>query len=251
MANDPIKQFKVEKLVELSLPGSGLDVSFTNASLFMVAAAVGATLLLTLSMRGRALVPGRVQSVAEIIYEFVADMVRSTLGKEGQRFFPFVFTLFIFILFANMLGMVPYFFTVTSQIIVTFALAMLVMTIVVGYGLIRNGLGFFKLFVPSGVPAVLLPLVVIIEVFSFITRPISLSVRLFANMLAGHITLKVFSGFVATMSAAGAVGAIGSVLPMAMTMGITALEFLVSFLQAYVFAILTCIYLNDAVHPGH
>ncbi|MEM6852279.1 MAG: F0F1 ATP synthase subunit A, partial [Pseudomonadota bacterium] len=232
MANDPIHQFQIEKIVDLSLPGSGLDISFTNASLFMAASAIGAALLLTLSMRGRALVPGRIQSVAELIYEFVADMLRSTLGKEGQRFFPFVFTLFIFILFANMLGMFPYFFTVTSQIIVTFALSMTVITIVLVYGLMKNGFGFFKLFVPSGVPAVLLPLVVIIEVFSFITRPISLSVRLFANMLAGHITLKVFSGFVATMSAAGVVGVVGSVLPMAMTVGITALEFLVAFLQA-------------------
>ncbi|MEM8985299.1 MAG: F0F1 ATP synthase subunit A [Pseudomonadota bacterium] len=252
MANDPIKQFKVEKLVELTLPGTAVDISFTNVALFMALSAISATALLTLSMQGRALVPGRVQSVAELLYEFVANsIVRPSLGSDGQRFFPFVFTLFLFILFGNMLGMVPYFFTFTSQIIVTFALAMLVISIVLIYGFMKNGLGFLKLFVPSGVPAAVLWLVVIIEVFSFISRPVSLGVRLFANMLAGHITLKVFSGFISTMAGAGALGVIGAILPLGMTVAITALEFLVAFLQAYVFAILTCIYLNDAVHPGH
>ncbi|GAB4521602.1 MAG: F0F1 ATP synthase subunit A [Parvularculaceae bacterium] len=258
MANDPIEQFHIKRLIELTAPGSGLDLSFTNSSLFMLLAAGGAAAFLTFSMGRRALVPGRMQSVAEIFYEFIAGMVRSTMGAEGQRFFPLVFSLFIFILFGNMLGMFPYFpapgghsFTFTSHLIVTAALAMLVISIVIVYGFYRNGLKFLKLFVPSGVPAVLIPLITLIEIFSFISRPISLSLRLFANILAGHITLKVFAGFVVMMGSAGALGALGALAPLALTVALTALEFLVAFLQAYVFAILTCIYLNDAVHPGH
>jgi F-type H+-transporting ATPase subunit a len=168
-----------------------------------------------------------------------------------MKFFPFVFSLFMFVLVANLLGLFPYFFTVTSHIIVTFALALLVIGTVIVYGFYRNGISFLKLFVPSGVPGILIPLVVLIEVISFLSRPISLSVRLFANMLAGHITLKVFAGFVTSLSALGVVGAAGSILPLAMTVAITALEFLVAFLQAYVFAVLTCMYLNDAIHPSH
>jgi F-type H+-transporting ATPase subunit a len=182
----------------------------------------------------------------------VADTIGQTAGKEGMRFFPLVFSLFIFVLVANLIGLVPYTFTVTSHIIVTFALAMLVMGTVVVYGFMRHGVSFLKLFVPHGVPGYILPLVVLIEVISFLSRPISLSVRLFANMLAGHITLKVFAGFVTMLS--GSLGALGlaiGVLPLFMTIAITSLEFLVAFLQAYVFTILTCIYLNDALHPGH
>ena len=168
-----------------------------------------------------------------------------------MRFFPLVFSLFMFVLVANLFGMFPYFFTITSHIIVTFALAMLVILTVIIYGFMKNGMKFLKLFVPSGVPGALIPLVTLIEVISFLSRPISLSVRLFANMLAGHITLKVFSGFVVSLSAMGAVGIFGSILPLGMTVALTALEFLVAFLQAYVFTVLTCMYLNDAIHPSH
>jgi F-type H+-transporting ATPase subunit a len=188
---------------------------------------------------------------AEMSYEFVANMLRDAAGKEGHALLPLVFSLFMFVLFANLLGMFPYFFTVTSHIVVTFALALLVILTVIGYGFYKNGLGFLKLFVPHGIPGYLVPLVVLIEVISFLSRPISLSVRLFANMLAGHITLKVFAGFVFSLGTLGAVGVGGAILPFAMTVALTALEFLVAFLQAYVFAVLTCMYLNDALHPSH
>lgn len=248
MANDPISQFKISQWIPIEI--GGYDFSFTNSSGFMVATVVatGAFLFLTTSSRG--LVPSRLQSVSEIAYEFVASMLRDAAGSAGMKFFPLVFSLFMFILIANLLGMFPYFFTVTSHLIVTALLALLVFAVVVGYGLAKNGLGFFKLFVPSGVPAAVLPFVVIIEVLSFFTRPVSHSVRLFANMLAGHITLKVFAGFIVSLSGLGIAGVIGSILPLIMTVGLTALEFLVAFLQAYVFAMLTCMYINDAVHPG-
>jgi F-type H+-transporting ATPase subunit a len=192
------------------------------------------------------------QSIAEISYEFVADTIHTTAGKDGMKFFPFVFTIFMFVLTLNFIGLIPYTFTVTSHIIVTAALAITVFLTVLGYGLYRHGLHFFNLFVPKGVPVYILPLIVFIEVLSFLSRPISHSVRLFANMLAGHITLKVFAGFIILMgSAMGAVGWAGGILPFGMIVILTALETLVAFLQAYVFAILTCIYLNDAIHPGH
>ncbi|MFN3549917.1 MAG: F0F1 ATP synthase subunit A [Mesorhizobium sp.] len=250
MANDPIHQFQIQKWVPIEI--GGLDFSFTNSSAFMVASAVAAGAFLFLSTANRGLVPSRMQSVAEMSYEFVANMLRDAAGSHGMKFFPFVFSLFMFVLFANLLGMFPYFFTVTSHIIVTFALAMLVIGTVLVYGFMKHGLGFLKLFVPSGVPGMLVPLIVAIEVVSFLSRPISLSVRLFANMLAGHITLKVFAGFIVSMSSMGALGIAGAVLPLAMTVALTGLEFLVAFLQAYVFAVLTCMYLNDALHPdGH
>ncbi len=211
--------------------------------------AAGAFLFLTTSSRG--LVPGRLQSISEMTYEFVASMLRDSAGSHGMRFFPFVFSIFTFVLMANLLGLFPYFFTVTSHIIVTFALALLVIGTVVVYGFLKHGFGFLKLFVPQGVPGVVVPLVVLIEIVSFLSRPVSLSVRLFANMLAGHITLKVFAGFVTSLSAFGVAGAAGAVLPLIMTVAITGLEFLVAFMQAYVFAVLTCMYLNDAVHPSH
>lgn len=216
----------------------------------MVATVIATSGFLIWSTSGRGLVPSRMQSIAEMMYEFISSMLRDAAGSQGMKFFPLVFSLFLFILVANMFGMFPYFFTVTSHLIVTVALAMLVFLTVIAVGLYKNGLGFFKLFVPSGVPIVILPLVVAIEVISFIARPISHSVRLFANMLAGHITLKVFAGFVVSLSGMGALGIFGSILPMAMTIGLTALEFLVAFLQAYVFTMLTCMYLNDALHPG-
>lgn len=249
MANDPLHQFVIQKLVPIEI--GGLDFSFTNSSLFMVATTAVAAGFLWWATGNRALVPNRTQSVAEMSYEFIANMLRDAAGKSGMQFFPLVFSLFMFVLVANLLGMFPYFFTVTSHIIVTFALALLVIGTVVGYGIAKHGLSWFKLFVPHGVPGVILPFVVLIEVISFLSRPISLSVRLFANMLAGHITLKVFAGFVVSLSALGAVGVGGAILPMIMTVALTGLEFLVAFLQAYVFAVLTCMYLNDAVHPHH
>jgi F-type H+-transporting ATPase subunit a len=209
-------------------------------------------LLAVVGMRGRQLVPGRFQSAAELSYEFVASMIRSIAGQEGMKFFPLIYSLFMFILVVNLISIIPYTFSVTSQIIVTAAFALLVFFIVLIYGFYKNGLKFFKIFVPPGVPIYILPLVVTIEIISFLTRPLSHSVRLFANMLAGHITLKVFAGFVALLGTSfGAIGWLGGVAPLALTIALTALELLVAFLQAYVFAILTCIYLNDALHPGH
>ncbi|MBX3576061.1 MAG: F0F1 ATP synthase subunit A [Rhizobiaceae bacterium] len=249
MANDPIHQFQIAKWIPIEI--GGLDFSFTNSSAFMVATAVGAGAFLYLTTSSRGLVPGRLQSISEMSYEFVANMLRDAAGTQGMKFFPLVFSLFMFVLVANLFGMFPYFFTITSHLIVTFALALLVIGTVVVYGFMKHGFGFLKLFVPHGVPGVLVPLVVAIEVISFLSRPISLSVRLFANMLAGHITLKVFAGFVTSLSAFGAIGVAGAILPLVMTVALTGLEFLVAFLQAYVFAVLTCMYLNDAIHPGH
>jgi len=209
-------------------------------------------LLMVVGVAGRQLVPGRFQSMAEVSYEFVASMVRSNTGPEGMKFFPLVFSLFMFILVSNVIGIIPYTFTISSHIIVTATLALLVFFTVLIYGFYRNGLKFFRIFVPSGIPIYILPLVVAIEIISFLTRPLSHSVRLFANMLAGHITLKVFAGFVVLLGTSlGTIGWIGGILPLALTVALTALELLVAFLQAYVFAILTCIYLNDAIHPGH
>ena len=246
---DPIHQFAISRLVPIEI--GGLDFSFTNLTLFMVLTVGVAAAFLYYSTRGRGLVPSKLQSITELTYEFTANMLRDSAGTAGMKFFPFVFSIFTFVLVANLLGMIPFFFTVTSHIIVTFALAMTVIAVVVGYGIAKHGLSWFKVFVPSGVPGAILPFVVLIEVISFLSRPVSLSVRLFANMLAGHITLKVFAGFVVTLSSLGAVGIIGAILPLLMTVAITALEFLVAFLQAYVFAVLTCMYLNDAVHPHH
>ena len=249
MATDPIHQFEIYRLFPIEI--GGLDFSFTNSALFMAASVVASSAFLLLATRGRGLVPNRLQSVAELSYEFVASTLRQAAGNEGMRFFPFVFTIFMFVLAANLIGLFPYFFTVTAHIIVTASLALTVMTIVVVYGLMRNGLGFFRLFVPSGLPVVLLPFVTFIEVLSFLSRPISLSIRLFANMLAGHITLKVFAGFVVTLGSVGILGAAGAILPLIMTVALYALEFLVAFVQAYVFVILTSLYLNDAIHPHH
>ncbi len=245
---DPIHQFVVNKIVPIEI--GGIDFSFTNASLFMVATLVVATAFLYLTTSTRSLVPGRMQSVSELSYDFIAKLLREGAGSHGMKFFPMVFSLFMFILTANMLGMVPYFYTITSQIIVTAALALFVIGTVLVYGFYKHGLGFLNVFVPSGVPVILLLIVVPIEIISFLSRPVSLSVRLFANMLAGHITLKVFAGFVASLGTLGALGIGGAVLPLIMTVALTGLEFLVAFLQAYVFAVLTCMYLNDAVHPG-
>ncbi|MEP2577368.1 MAG: F0F1 ATP synthase subunit A, partial [Roseibium sp.] len=221
MATDPIHQFQIQKLIPIEV--GGVDFSFTNSALFMVLTVVGASAFLILSTRGRGLVPGRWQSAAEMTYEFVAQTLRESAGSDGMRFFPFVFSLFMFILVANLWGMFPYFFTVTSHIIVTAAMAVAVILLVLFYGLKKHKFGLFKLFVLSGVPSVLLPFIVVLEVLSFLSRPISLSIRLFANMLAGHITLKVFAGFVVGLGSAGFVGILGAILPLFAIVALTAL----------------------------
>ena len=245
---DPIHQFNIDKLFTIGHIGNQ-EIAFTNSSAYMVVSVALISLLMIGA--GRQLVPGRFQSVAEISYEFVANAIRSSAGAEGMKFFPLIFSLFMFICVSNIIGIIPYTFTISSHIIVTAALALLVFFIVLFYGLYKNGLKFFKLFVPSGIPIYILPLVVLIEIISFFSRPISHSVRLFANMLAGHITLKVFASFVTMLGAMGIAGWAGAVLPLGLTVALTALELLVAFLQAYVFTILTCIYINDAIHPGH
>ncbi len=247
---DPIHQFNIVNLFSLGQVGQS-EIAFTNSALFMVLSVGLIAGYLILSTRGRGMVPNRVQLVSELAYEFVASMVRSTAGTEGMKFFPFVFSIFAFVLVGNMFGMFPYFFTITAHIIITVALALLVMAVVIVYGFMRNGPKFLKLFVPAGVPGYILPLVVPIEIVSFLSRPVSLSVRLFANMLAGHITLKVFAGFIVSLGAFGFLGWMGSLLPLFMVVALTALEFLVAALQAYVFAVLTSMYLNDALHPSH
>jgi F-type H+-transporting ATPase subunit a len=247
---DPIHQFEIKNLLPIIRIG-GTEIAFTNSALFMLIALALIVALMLGATRSRALVPGRLQSVAETVYEFVADTLRNSAGQEGMKFFPLVFSIFVFILVLNLIGIIPYAFTVTSHIIITVAFALLVFLTVVIYGFWRHGLRFLKLFVPSGIPIYILPLVTAIEVMSFFSRPVSHSVRLFANMLAGHITLKVFGGFVVMLASFGLLGWLGAALPLALTTVLTALELLVALLQAYVFAILTCIYLNDAVHPGH
>jgi F-type H+-transporting ATPase subunit a len=251
MTLDPIHQFDITPLFTIGHIG-GRTIAFTNASAYMLLTVVLICLLTVRGMKGRQLVPGRYQAMAELSYVFVANMIRSTAGEEGMKFFSLVYSIFMFILVANVISIIPYTFSVTSQIVVTAAFALLVFFTVLIYGFYKHGLKFFKLFVPSGIPIYILPLVAMIEIISFLSRPLSHSVRLFANMLAGHITLKVFAGFVALLGTSlGAIGWIGGVVPLAMTVALTALELLVAFLQAYVFAMLTCIYLNDAIHPGH
>lgn len=250
MATDPIHQFQIVNFFPVAKIGN-TEIAFTNSAAYMVAAVVIISIFLIAGASRRALVPGRVQSAAELTYEFVANTIRSTAGHEGMKFFPFVFTLFTFILTVNIIGLIPYTFTVTTHIVITATLALSVFLTVIVYGFWKNGLHFFNLFVPKGIPVYILPLIVFIEVLSFLSRPISHSVRLFANMLAGHITLKVFASFITLLGGAGILGIAGATLPLALVIALTALELLVAFLQAYVFAILTCIYLNDAIHPGH
>jgi F-type H+-transporting ATPase subunit a len=238
-----MEQFEIKRLVPLEL--FGYDVSFTNASLLMVIAVALIAGFLILAMGRRALVPGRVQSIAELSYEYIANMVRENLGEEGMKFFPWVFTIFMFILTLNLIGMIPGSFTVTSHIIVTFALAAMVWITVTLIGFARHGFGFLRLFVPSGIPIWLMPIIIPIELISYLIRPISHSVRLFANMMAGHTMLKVFGGFVVGL------GFLGGWAPLAFLVAFTGLEFLVAFLQALIFTVLTCIYLNDALHMHH
>jgi F-type H+-transporting ATPase subunit a len=250
LVNDPIHQFR---LIDLAGPFNlgGYEISFTNSALFMAITVALITLILSLAARKGDMVPSRLQSVGEMWYSMIHNMVNNVLGEEGKPFFPLVFSLFSFVLIANMLGMFPYFFTVTSHVIVTAALALFVVCLVVVVGIYKHGLGWFKLFVPHGVPLIILPIISVIEIISFLSRPISLGLRLFGNILAGHIVLKVFAGFVVSMIAAGGIIAVSSVLSLGMAVALTALEFLVAFLQAFVFAILTCVYLNDALHPSH
>jgi len=244
MSTNPMHQFKVYQIgPEINL--GGINLSFTNASLFM---AISGALILSLLFFGtkkKSLVPSKIQLVTEMSYTFVAKMINDTAGSNAKSFFPFIFTLFMFVLFSNMVGMLPYSFTTTSHIIVTFALAAIVFVGVTIIGFVKHGIKYLELFVPKGVPMVLLPLIVVIEIISYLSRPVSLSVRLFANMMAGHTMLKVFGGFVISL------GLLGGWLPLGFSVALTGLEILVAFLQAYVFAILTCIYLNDALNLHH
>ena len=244
MATNPMHQFQVYKIgPEISL--GQINLSFTNASFFMFISAILILSLLFFGTKKKSLIPSKIQLVPEMSYTFVAKMINDTAGSNAKSFFPFIFTLFMFVLFSNMVGMLPYSFTVTSHIIVTFALASIVFIGVTIIGFIKHGFKYLELFVPKGVPIILLPLIVIIEIISYLSRPVSLSVRLFANMMAGHTMLKVFGGFVISL------GLLGGWLPLGFSVALTGLEILVAFLQAYVFAILTCIYLNDALNLHH
>jgi F-type H+-transporting ATPase subunit a len=242
-AHNPLDQFKIHTLIPVKV--GGVDISVTNSTVLMIVVVLSIWIVLTLAMRSRALVPDRLQSMAEMSYEFIAGLLRDNVGSEGRQYFPFVFSLFMFILFANLVGMIPFSFTVTSHIAVTFAMAMVVFVGVTIIGFARHGFHFLGLFVPKGVPIAMLPLLVPIEIVSYFVRPVSLSVRLFANMMAGHAMLKVFGGFVVSM------GLLGGWLPLTFIVALTGLEFGIAILQAYVFTILTCLYLNDAIHLHH
>ena len=235
----PLEQFVIKPIVPVEI--GGVDVSFTNSALFMTIAVVVATVFLVLGMRRSDIVPGRWQAAVELSYDFIAGLLRDTVGAEGRKYFPIIFTLFMFVLLGNLLGMVPYSFTFTSHIVVTFAMAIMIFIGVTVLGFVRHGMHFFSFFAPPGTPVVMLPLLVPIEIISYLSRPISLSVRLFANMLAGHTLIKVIAGFIALLGVAG-------VLPFALVVALTGLEILIAFLQAYVFAILPCLYINDAIH---
>ena len=237
--HSPLAQFEIKRWVPIQV--GDLDVSFTNSATFMALTVIGVSAFLVLGMRRHALVPGRWQSMAELSYVFIANLVKDTVGTEGRPYFPFIFTVFMFVLFGNLFGMVPYGFTFTSHIIVTFTMAIVVFLGVTVIALIKHKLHFFTFFMPPGVPLIMAPLLVPIEIISYLSRPVSLSVRLFANMLAGHTLLKVFAGFVVALGLFGA-------FPLAFIVALTALEIVIAFLQAFVFTILTCLYLNDALH---
>jgi len=244
MATNPMHQFNVYKIgPEIKI--NGIDLSFTNASLFMLISAISISIFLLLGTKDKKIIPGKFQLLSEMLYNFISKMINDTAGKKAKPYFPFIFSLFIFVLFCNMVGMLPYSFTVTSHIIVTLAFAMFIFIGVTILGFVIHGFKYLKIFVPSGVPVVLLPIIMIIEIISYLSRPVSLSVRLFANMMAGHTMLKVFGGFVISL------GLVAGWLPLTFSVALTGLEILVAFLQAYVFAILTCIYLNDALNLHH
>ena len=236
---DPIHQFEIKELIPLEIFET--NISYTNSSLFMSLAIIFVTLLLLISIKNKSLIPSRLQSISEIFYEFISNMVSDNIGDKGRKFFPLIFTLFTFLLFGNMLGMLPYSFTFTSHIIVTFVLAMFIFLLVTLLGIFIHGFKFFGLFVPKGVPMLMLPLMIPIEIISYLSRPISLSVRLFANMMAGHTMLKIFAGFIFPLGIFG-------IAPLMVDVALTALEVLIAFLQAYVFTILTCLYLNEAIN---
>jgi F-type H+-transporting ATPase subunit a len=235
----PTEQFQIEKILHVDI--GGVDLSFTNSSLFMVIAAVVASAVLFLGGSRRALVPGRLQSFVEMLYELVANMIRDNAGKEGMKYFPFIFTLFIFILFGNVIGIIPGTFTFTSHIIVTFALAFVVFLGVTVIGFSRHGAGYLRMFFPHGAPLWTAVILVPVELISYLSRPISLSVRLFANMTVGHVLLKVIGGFVIALG-------VGGIVPFAFLIPLTMLELFIAVLQAYIFAILSCVYLHDALH---
>ena len=244
MASNPMQQFSVHKIgPEIKI--AGIDLSFTNASLFMVISAHSFYYSYFLELKRKRIIPNKIQLITEMFYTFVAKMISDTAGSKAKPYFPFIFSLFMFVLFCNMVGMLPYSFTVTSHIIVTLIMALFIFIAVTIIGFAKHGFKYLSIFVPSGVPAVLLPLITIIEIISYLSRPVSLSVRLFANMMAGHTMLKVFGGFVISL------GLLGGWLPFGFSVALTGLEILVAFLQAYVFAILTCIYLNDALNLHH
>lgn len=249
MASDPMEQFKIKPSVDL-FEIAGQQISWTNSSFYMVLAVVGIIGFFLLTMRGK-LIPGRMQSLGELSYEFIADMVRDTVGPEAMKFMPFVFALFFFVLFANLIGMFPYAFTTTSHIAVTAAMAVFTILVVIIAGIWKNGFKWFKIFAPAGLPIVMYALIIPIEIISFLARPLTLAVRLFANMVAGHVMLKLFAIFIAYLIGKGGIMAVGAVVPIVGTMAIVALEFLVAGLQAFVFAILTCVYLNDVYHVEH
>ena len=236
---DPIHQFEIKELIPLEIFET--NISYTNSSLFMSLAIIFVTLLLLISIKNKSLIPSRLQSISEIFYEFISNMVSDNIGDKGRKFFPLIFTLFTFLLFGNMLGMLPYSFTFTSHIIVTFVLAMFIFLLVTLLGIFIHGFKFFGLFVPKGVPMLMLPLMIPIEIISYLSRPISLSVRLFANMMAGHTMLKIFAGFIVPLGIFG-------IAPLMVDVALTALEVLIAFLQAYVFTILTCLYLNESIN---
>ena len=236
---DPIHQFEIKKIVPLEL--NNIDISFTNSSMFMILSVLVVSIFLILSIKNKKIIPNRFQIISELLYEFIANMINDNIGHKGKKFFPFIFTLFTFILFGNLLGMLPYSFTFTSHIIVTFALAMFIFLFITLIGIFMHGFKFFSLFVPKGVPMLMLPLMIPIEIISYLSRPISLSVRLFANMMAGHTMLKIFAGFVFSLGIFG-------IAPLIVDVALTALEVLIAILQAYVFTILTCIYLNEAIN---
>ena len=242
-------QFEIKRWHDLDF--FGIDATFTNSSFYMVLAVGIITAFLLFAMRNRALVPGRLQSTAEVLYDYIASMVRENLGEEGMKYFPWIFSIFIFILTLNLIGMIPGNFTVTSHIIVTFALAVMVWISVTLIGFAKHGFGYLKLFVPSGVPLWLMPVIIPIELISYFIRPISHSVRLFANMMAGHTMLKVFAGFVVGLGSVGGIASLGGIAPLGFMVAFTGLEFLVAFLQALIFTVLTCIYLNDALNMHH
>ncbi len=250
---DPMHQFQIQKVVDLpavEVLGLTIDMSITNSVLAMLIA-VGLTLIFFAVSTARAsVIPGRGQVIAEGAFKMIDDMADSIIGHDGRQFLPFILTLFLFILSCNLVGMFTY-FTATSQIAVTLTLALMTISLVIIVGLVRHGLGFFKLFLPSGVPWYLVPLIIPIEVISFLVRPITLSLRLFGNMVGGHIVLKVFAGFVVTLAGLGIGGALGAVIPLSAIVALTTLEFLVAYLQAFVFAVLACVYIGDVVNVGH